>query len=148
VPPAGFLSTITFKEFFMPSAKQFHTAIQHTPGPWNCDMDFIVAPDPNRRHSDIYIAELAHSDDEGRIASPLQQDANRRLIAAAPELMECLQDILAVFNDAAANSAGTQAIISFFGKHEDAINQALSWRQRTRNPISKATAEPSQWRLA
>ena len=60
--------------------------LAHTPGPWDYDMDFIVAPDPAGEHPDIYIAEIAHTDDEGRIASPEQQDANRRLIAAATEL--------------------------------------------------------------
>lgn len=60
--------------------------LTHTPGPWEYDMDYIVAPDPNGVHRDIYIAEIAHVDDEGRIASPEQQDANRRLIAAAPDL--------------------------------------------------------------
>ena len=49
----------------------------HTPAPWDYDMDYIVAPDPNGRHPDIYIAEIAHADDEGRIAPPRQQDANR-----------------------------------------------------------------------
>lgn len=63
------------------------TTIAHTPGPWDHDMDYIVAPDPNGRFPDIYIAEIAHSDDEGRIASPEQQDANRHLIAAAPALL-------------------------------------------------------------
>jgi hypothetical protein len=62
----------------------------HTPGPWHYDLDYIVAPDPNGRHPDIYIAEIAHSDDEERIASLEQQDANRRLIAAAPELLWAL----------------------------------------------------------
>jgi hypothetical protein len=66
----------------------------YTPGPWDYDMEFIVAPDPGGRHPDIYIAEIAHSDEEGRIASPQQQDANRRLIAAAPELLEALKDLL------------------------------------------------------
>jgi len=70
-----------------------HTLI-HTPGPWDYDMDYIVAPDPSDVHPDIYIAEIAHTDDEGRIASPEQQDANRRLIATAPELLEVLQDLV------------------------------------------------------
>jgi hypothetical protein len=62
----------------------------HTPGPWDYDMirDYIVAPDPDGRHPDIYIAEIAHSDEEGRVASSEQQDANRRLIAAAPVLLK------------------------------------------------------------
>ena len=33
--------------------------IPYTPGPWDCDLDYIVAPDPNGRHPDIYIAEIA-----------------------------------------------------------------------------------------
>jgi hypothetical protein len=66
----------------------------YTPGPWDYDMDYIVAPDPGGRHPDIYIAEIAHADEEGRIASPEQQDANRRLIAAAPELLEALDYLL------------------------------------------------------
>ena len=71
-----------------------YPATCHTPGPWDYDMDYIVAPDPDGRHPDIYIAEIAHADDEGRIASPRQQDANRRLIAAAPELLEALDYLL------------------------------------------------------
>jgi hypothetical protein len=67
---------------------------RYTSGPWEYDMDYIVAPDPDGRHPDIYIAEIAHSDEEGRIASPEQQDANRRLIAAAPELLEALGYLL------------------------------------------------------
>ena len=65
--------------------------IAHTPGPWDCDMDYIVAPDPNGRFPDIYIAGIAHSDDEGRIASPEQQDANRHMIAAAPAMLAALR---------------------------------------------------------
>ena len=60
--------------------------IAYTPGPWDYDMDYIVAPDPSGLHPDIYIAEIVHADDEGRLATPEQQDANRRLIAAAPDL--------------------------------------------------------------
>lgn len=112
---------------------------QHTPGPWDCDMDYIVAPDPNGRHPDIYIAEIAHRDDEGRIASYEQQDANRHLIAAAPELLECLRAILTWFNQAANNNPGTRAIIAFFGNNNDAINNALLWRESTRSVIAKAT---------
>ena len=64
--------------------------LTHTPGPWDCDLDYIVAPDPNGRHPDIYIAEIAHSDEEGRVASPEQQHANRQLITAAPAMLEAL----------------------------------------------------------
>jgi hypothetical protein len=60
---------------------------RHTPGPWQQSWQFIVAPDPTGFHPDIYIAEIAEEDDEGRIASPGQQAANARLIIAAPELL-------------------------------------------------------------
>ncbi len=61
---------------------------QHTPGPWRHDWQFIVAPDPAGIHPDIYIAEIAETDDEGRIAPPEQQQGNASLIAAAPALLE------------------------------------------------------------
>ena len=63
-------------------------ALTHTPGPWDYDMDYIVAPDPNGLYPNIYIAEIAHEDEEGRVASCEQQDGNRRLITAAPELFD------------------------------------------------------------
>ncbi len=67
------------------------TTTEHTPGPWRQDWHFIVAPDPAGIHPDIYIAEIADEDSEGRIASPEQQAANGRLIVAAPKLLEALR---------------------------------------------------------
>jgi hypothetical protein len=74
--------------------------LKHTPGPWDCDLDYIVAPDPNGRHPDIYIAEIAHSDDEGRVATYEQQNGNRQLITAAPEMLAAL-----LFAQGALNTA-------------------------------------------
>jgi hypothetical protein len=65
----------------------------HTPGPWEHDQQFIVAPDPEGIHPDIYIAEIVQEDDEARLASPQQQLANGALIAAAPALLDALLDI-------------------------------------------------------
>jgi hypothetical protein len=76
------------------------TTLTHTPGPWDCDLDYIVAPDPNGRYPDIYIAEIADSDDEGRVASPEQQIANRQLITAAPTMLESLLLAQAALNTA------------------------------------------------
>jgi hypothetical protein len=78
----------------MTTRTDYRHQLSHTPGPWDYDMDFIVAPDPTGAYPDIYIAEIAHADDEGRIASPQQQDANRHLIAAAPDLLEALDCLL------------------------------------------------------
>jgi hypothetical protein len=68
--------------------------MKHTPGPWEWDENFIVAPDPSGKHPDIYIAEIASEDEEGRVASDKEQTANARLIAAAPRMFQELQDSL------------------------------------------------------
>src|SRR5262249_34777692 len=66
----------------------------HTPGPWNFDEVYVVAPDPKEVHPDIYIAEIAYEDAEGRVVSRTEQEANLKLIAAAPELLASLEVIL------------------------------------------------------
>src|SRR5690349_9702029 len=67
----------------MKHSDQTESTVPHTPEPWNYDMDFIVASDPTGQHPDIYIAEIAHSDDEGRIAPYDQHQANSSRIVAA-----------------------------------------------------------------
>jgi hypothetical protein len=69
------------------------TTYAHTPGPWANDRPFIVASDPDGAHPDIYIAEIVESDDEGRLASPVQREANGHLIAAAPTMFDALLDV-------------------------------------------------------
>ena len=66
---------------------------KHTPGPWR----FYTEPQPNGcpivgNGRGLMLAMLAHS-----VNYPDQRDeanANARLIAAAPELLEALQDML------------------------------------------------------
>ena len=73
------------------------TRVSHTPGPWESDRQFIVAPDPRGMHRDIYIAEIVERDDEGRVARvaiPRQQAANARLIAAAPEMLKAAERVV------------------------------------------------------
>ena len=70
------------------------TTIEHTPGPWQQSWQFIVAPDPDGIHPDIYIAEIAEEDSEGRIASREQQAANGRLIVAAPALLAACRMVI------------------------------------------------------
>jgi hypothetical protein len=107
---------------------------RYTPGPWDYDMDYIVALDPDGRHPDIYIAEIAHSDDEGRIACTQQQDANRRLIAAAPELLEALDYLLQQTVDMDLKYG-----IGLSEGEEDARNKGLA-------AIAKATSQNCDWR--
>ena len=64
----------------------------HTPGDWDYNSGFIVAPDPSGMHPDIYIAEIVTQDEEGRIAPAAQHDANGCLLAKAPALLKALED--------------------------------------------------------
>ena len=49
----------------------------------------------SRRHPpDIYIAEIAEEDSEGRVASPEQQKANGQLIVAAPALLAACRMVI------------------------------------------------------
>jgi hypothetical protein len=70
------------------------TTIEHTPGPWQQSWQFIVVPDPEGIHPDIYIAEIAEEDSDGRIASPEQQKANGRLIVTAPALLAACRMVI------------------------------------------------------
>jgi hypothetical protein len=65
---------------------------EHTPGDWNFDSGFIVAPDPSGKHPDIYIAEIVTEDDEGRLAPDQQLFPNGYLLAMAPQLLKALED--------------------------------------------------------
>ena len=78
--------------------KSMTTNSHHTPGPWEHDWTYIVAPDPAGVHPDIYIAQLAEEDEEGRVAPEDQLAANGQLLAAAPELLAALDDVLFVLN--------------------------------------------------
>lgn len=73
----------------------------HTPGPWSTDWGFIVAPDPNGVYPDLYIAEIAREDSEepDRVASLEVQEANARLLAAAPELLAALEYFYNISHD-------------------------------------------------
>lgn len=118
----------------MTCTETINPADRYTPGPWDYDMDYIVAPDPNGRHPAIYIAEIAHSVDEGRIASPQQQDANRRLIAAAPDMLEALDYLLEQTVDMDLKYG-----IGLSEGEEDARTKALA-------AIAKATSQNCDWR--
>lgn len=72
------------------------TETTHTPGPWQHDTGFIVAPDPTGRFPDIYIAEVAVDDDEDRIAPDAEHGPNGDLLAAAPDLLAALEAFLSI----------------------------------------------------
>jgi len=120
----------------------------HTPGPWHFNPHEDGKPICNHGNFAIAYMDAYTPDEDDGGAWERETDANGNLVAAAPELLECLQDILAVFNQAAADSAGTHAIIAFFGNHDDAVNQAIRWRQKTRAVLAKSTSQLSERRAA
>lgn len=86
---------------------------QHTPGPWH--VVTCVEDDPTTRYIDdapgedgergYYLAEVEHYD--------LQElEANARLIAAAPELLEALERIVSING----STKGAQSLVDEF-KH-------------------------------
>jgi len=120
----------------------------HTPGPWHYHSDEDGKPICNIGNFAIaYMDAYTPDEDDGSLWEQ-ETEANGNLVAAAPELLECLQDILAVFNRAAATSSGTHAIIELFGSHDDSINEAIHWRQKTRAAVAKATLQLSERRAA
>ena len=58
----------------------------HTPGPWGCDGTEVHA-----EHLVICNAYRSRTDDEGNWMSSEEVEANARLIAAAPELLDQLR---------------------------------------------------------
>ncbi len=70
------------------------TGLKHTPGPWSVDTCYVIAPDPTGRHPDLYIAEMATDDEDGRLPPDDEQDANAALLASAPELFHALMELL------------------------------------------------------
>jgi len=60
---------------------------KHTPGPWRVeDVFFIFGPDQHQT-----------ADSRTWSRTPEEDEANARLIAAAPELLEALQEALVLF---------------------------------------------------
>lgn len=101
---------------------------KHTPGPWR----FYTDPQPNGcpivGTGGLMVAQLAHS-----INYPEQRDtaiANARLIAAAPELLEALGDLMGV-----AEAAMLRA--NFDGGEYDIEGELAD----ARAAIAKATGE-------
>lgn len=77
------------------------TKAQHTPGPWNvsehswCETS-ITAPSTS---NSICLLDINHATEESEESDAAVMAANARLIAAAPDLLTCLQDALASFAD-------------------------------------------------
>ena len=74
----------------------------HTPGPWKAVR--LACQEDRHKYTHEVVAD---SDDQ---ISWLTTEANARLIAAAPELLETLESLVALFEmDAEAQAPGTDA---------------------------------------
>ena len=73
--------------------------IKHTPAPWRVSSEspHIIKKDYRAIGSDagFLIASTMGNDNSGFYASEQEADANARLIAAAPELLEALEELIA-----------------------------------------------------
>lgn len=109
--------------------------LKHTPGPWTVGRkDFVV--DANGTHGHIllnssnwdeFISVARHSENEDDSTA----EANARLIAAAPDLLEALQFITNVADGKASGKTKTielrferDTLLTWLGKAKEAITKA------------------------
>jgi len=64
--------------------------MSHTPGPWHVEDAFMVI---NSQCIQIAEAQQIDYDDLGELPSDEEVSANARLIAAAPDLLECVKEL-------------------------------------------------------
>jgi hypothetical protein len=101
----------------------------HTPGPWHWDSDPVKGDEHGRIRYRVCtvgqtITQVYHSSYEGGLT---RAEADARLIAAAPDLLATLRDVLGWIPDGGA-------------WHTDAPMQSVA---KARAAISKATGAPA-----
>lgn len=103
--------------------KTTETTTQHTPGPWLAGQT-ITAADPDRAPG---------SYERITIASRVNNMANARLISAAPELLNSLENILAANPDLAEVADEARAAIAKAKgptEYDVAAQEAAAWRAK------------------
>lgn len=103
------------------------TIEQHTPGPWTVDSGSVWTQRPAYEDGTQY-ARVAYMDRDCEYTRPTERDANARLIAAAPELLEALQRILYAATAPAGAANGEAAMCEHL-------------KEAARAAIAKATGE-------
>jgi hypothetical protein len=71
---------------------------QHTPGPWQVNGNLVSAP--HYGWQGAWIAEVYHKDLYSQTDDSLKAEANTRLIAAAPDMLDALQQAVRALNTA------------------------------------------------
>lgn len=98
-------------------------AAKHTPGSWE-----IILSDDKLSNiivgQDVSLTDYSNNDASTMIADNVFNDANARLIAAAPELLEALKDIVAASGYADADSSCVEINKSRIDAARAAISKA------------------------
>jgi hypothetical protein len=81
--------------------------MKHTPGPWFVEINESEDADWSRKWPTIQSAEYEIVGTEGLYGEIETDKANARLIAAAPDLLEALEDCLRVVEFLASDSCPT-----------------------------------------
>ena len=93
------------------------TKAKHTPGPWmltegnRFDKEMVIT---TQYRLDASIGCICEMDVYFTGLIGIEQEANARLIAAAPELLEALQNMMAIVDDA------PKGVASYYANGEDA----------------------------
>lgn len=111
---------------------------KHTPGPWRTFNGTDVFPDDGDREGERQIADCAMSH-----AMPIDEEqANARLIAAAPELLEALQRLTAEAKlDGMDKRAGWDCWVSMADKAIAKATGAQPTRSQAMDELTTASAE-------
>ncbi len=93
---------------------------KHTPGPWRVQNGSVYALAPDGSFGSLPVAHMDR--DPGNGTRPVERDANARLIAAAPEMVEALRGALEVLdgraNDFSSKSEACKACRAAIRKAE------------------------------
>ncbi|HEJ4644000.1 TPA: hypothetical protein ACWMI6_005978 [Pseudomonas aeruginosa] len=108
---------------------------KHTPGPWVLDtiptsvgICHRIGPFPPRRPDDVKVRHACLYADYPSASNPADEEleANARLIAAAPELLEALQHIEEYWNRDSNEQAMTDALWHIIETAQAAIAKATA----------------------
>jgi len=73
--------------------------MSHTPGPWAYDADSHEIFSTDEAHSAGRLASVRGNDSNGRFLAESERLANARLIAAAPDLLDAVEELLIYLAD-------------------------------------------------
>lgn len=90
-----------------------------TPGPWICHSGMVWKPDPSLEDG----IPIARMDRETSHTTPVERDANAKLIACAPEMKELLQKLASWFAQQALAHENTAKVKGLTRSTRDALQR-------------------------